>query len=117
MECDESRYKREIAWRFAEHGQQKEVDYYVSIFPELNSSMANWPSKKTMREGKLKWGYSVINILHIVFLKQDDSLDVDRINNLPIDEYIEVIKNLKDNIIILIFSHKILHFPIFIRPK
>lgn len=32
----------------------------------------------------------------MVFLKEDGSLDIERINNLPIDEYINVIENLTD---------------------
>ena len=42
MECDNLRYKREIAWWFAELGREDEVELYISIFPELNSHLAKF---------------------------------------------------------------------------
>lgn len=33
----------------------------------------------------------------MVFLKEDGSLDIERINNLPIDEYIYIIENLTES--------------------
>ena len=32
----------------------------------------------------------------MVYLKEDGSLDIDKINNLPIEEYIEVVENMTD---------------------
>ena len=32
----------------------------------------------------------------MIYLKEDGSLDIDKINNLPIEEYIEVVENMTD---------------------